>query len=107
MLRELATGILRLATKKAVEYAMRNQNQNLGAVFSIVNAMTEKADTRNWQSLPYSISYCRASLPVGVQNVALETTGKMQSNSSFTFNILKGQTTFYAFHNLESSAPSN
>ncbi len=102
MVRELASGIARLATKKAMEEVARNENENLGTIVSIVNAMTEKADTRNWQSLPYSISYCRIPLDEGMQQVALNTSGRMKHSVPFTFDIKKNQTTFFAFHNLES-----
>jgi len=105
MVREMATGLLRLATKKALEEAARNENENLGALVSIVNAMTEKADTRNWQSLPYSISYCRVPMPEGVHQVELQAQGKVKSTQPFEFHIKKGQTTFFAFHHLESSQP--
>ncbi len=102
MMREMAAGIARLATKKAMESIARNENENLGTIVSIVNAMTEKADTRNWQSLPYSISYCRVPLDEGTHNVQLEAGGRMDHSVPFTFNIKKGKTTFFAFHNLES-----
>ena len=103
MVREMAAGIARLAAKKAAEELARNENENLGTIVSIVNAMTEKADTRNWQSLPYSISYCRVPLNEGMNNVELNVDGRMQHSMPFTFDIKKGQTTFFAFHNLESS----
>jgi len=103
MVREMAAGIARLAAKKAAEELARNENENLGTIVSIVNAMTEKADTRNWQSLPYSISYCRVPLDEGMNNVELKVDGRMQHSMPFTFDIKKGQTTFFAFHNLESS----
>jgi len=102
MMREMASGIARLATKKALEELARSENENLGTVLSIVNAMTEKADTRNWQSLPYSISYCRVPLDEGTQTVELSTSGRMQNSVPFNFNIKKNKTTFFAFHNLES-----
>lgn len=102
MLREIASGIARLAAKKAMEAAVRNENENLGAILSIVNAATEQADTRNWQALPYSISYCRIPLSEGIHQVSLHTTGHINHEAPFTFNIKKGQTTFFAFHNLES-----
>ena len=105
MVREMATGLLRLATKKAMEEVARNENENLGALVSIVNAMTEKADARNWQSLPYSISYCRVPMPEGHHKVELQAQGRVKSTQPFEFTIKKGQTTFFAFHHLESSQP--
>ncbi|TAJ08121.1 hypothetical protein DMA11_21625 [Marinilabiliaceae bacterium JC017] len=102
MAREIANSIMRLATKKAMEAAARNENENLGAIVSIVNAMTEKADTRNWQSLPHSISYARIPLPEGTHQVDLQASGQANSTVPLEFNITKGQTTFFAFHHLES-----
>jgi uncharacterized protein len=105
MLRELGNSLLRLATKKAAEYAMRDQNKEMGAVVGIVNAFTEKADTRNWQTLPYSISYTRISLPEGKQQVDLKTRSSDNRNERsfpFTFDIKKGKTVFHTYQTMES-----
>ncbi len=104
MQREIGNALIRLATKKAAEYAMRDQNENLGTLVGVVNAVTEKADTRNWQTLPHSISYTRMSLPVGKQTI--KWTGKaikggQDKEQLFTFDIVKGRTTFQLFQSLE------
>lgn len=62
MIREMAASLLRLATKQSVEYVASKQNDWLGLAVGLVNAFTEKADTRNWQTLPYAISYTRVPL---------------------------------------------
>ena len=59
MLQEFARGLLRAALKKAAEQTLRKKDDRLGAVLGMVNALTEKADTRNWQTLPHSIYYSR------------------------------------------------
>ena len=101
MLREMGNNILRLATKQVVEQVGRSQNENLGTILSIVNAMTEKADTRNWQSLPYSISYAKIAMPPGNQTLELFQTGKnLQSTEKVEVTIHAGQTTFQVFHQL-------
>jgi hypothetical protein len=105
MLRELGTSLMRLATKKAAEYAMRDQNQNLGSVVGIVNAITEKADTRNWQTLPNTISYTRIELPVGTQEINLKLRSfdnKTIREQKFNFVIQKGKTVFQTYQNFES-----
>ena len=103
MVREIASGIARLVTKKAIEAAVRKQDETIGALVGILNAATENADTRNWQTLPYSISYARVPLSKGVHHVQLKATGSnLSSTSQFEFNIHKGQTTFFAFHQLNS-----
>lgn len=67
MVREMASSLLRLATKQSVEYVASKQNDWLGLAVGLVNAFTEKADTRNWQTLPYAISYTRIPLK-GAEN---------------------------------------
>ncbi len=104
MLRELSNSLLRLATKKAAEYAMRDQNQNVGSLVGIVNAITEKADTRNWQTLAYSISYTRVSLPPGPQEIKLKLRSfdnKIIREQKFNFVIEKGKTAFQSYQNFE------
>lgn len=104
MIREVGSGILRVATKRAIEHLARVENQNLGTIVSIVNAMTERADTRNWQSLPYSISYARVVLPEGEHQLTLEQNGVngRTSSENISVNIRAGRTTFKVFHQLSS-----
>ncbi|MCD4744743.1 MAG: hypothetical protein K8R58_00410 [Bacteroidales bacterium] len=103
MLREMANSLLRLATKKAMETAVRNENQDAGAAIGIINALTEKADTRNWQTLPYEIYYTRIFLPEGENTVELNTKAVNSSETqSFVFNIKRGKTYFQVFQSLES-----
>jgi len=99
MAREMGSAILRLATKKALEAIADNQDARLGTLINIVNTVTEKADTRNWQTLPYSISYARIPLKTGTNNLRLETyspTGSTEQTFSFTGK--KGKTYFQTFH---------
>ncbi|SFE60501.1 COG3014 family protein [Thermophagus xiamenensis] len=102
MLRELGNALLRVATKKAMEKAVNNENENLGTIVSIINTLTERADTRNWQSLPYSISYTRVYLPEGQHTINLNFEGEYVNNNTIDVNIKAGQTTFYTFHTMSS-----
>jgi hypothetical protein len=104
MLREMANSIARLATKKALELLANQEDENLGAVIGIANALTEKADTRNWQTLPYSISYARVPLKEGQNKVILEVSSPsgMKKTEDFTFSAKPGNTYFHYFHSLES-----
>ena len=93
MLQEFSKSLIRVALKKATEYAARKKNDDVGTAISIINFLTEKADTRNWQTLPHSIYYNRVFLPVGENNVTLEAEGKdFNDQKSFIFNIDKGET---------------
>lgn len=98
MWREMGNSLLRLATKKALEELASSRNKDLGAVISLVNAFTEKADTRNWQSLPYAISYGRLSLPEGEHEVAILPNGNVDHAVEQSVSIRKGKTSFFSFH---------
>ncbi len=107
MLREIGKSVARLVLKQAAEIVATNQNKDAGFVLSALNAITEKADTRNWQSLPHSIYYQRVSLTSGSHDVNLVTTGSNISKQSVDFKVEigKGESIFRTFHSLESSLP--
>ncbi|MBS1490366.1 MAG: hypothetical protein JSS93_07550 [Bacteroidetes bacterium] len=102
---EFSKALLRVAIKKAEENQIRKENETLGAIVGLLNAVTEKADTRNWQTLPHSISYCRIPLPEGNTNLhfVAQTPGGRQVDHPITLIILKGQTTFHTFTSLETA----
>jgi len=102
---EFSKALLRVAVKKTEENQIRKENETLGAIVGLLNAVTEKADTRNWQTLPHSISYCRISLPEGNANLhfVAQTPGGREVDHPITVSILKGQTTFHTFTSLETA----
>lgn len=109
MLLEVGKSLLRVAMKKAAEYQMRKENDNAGALVGLVNALTEQADTRSWQSIPHGIYYKRLSMPEGNQQVQLVTksgvNSGMEQTHTLNFDIKAGQTVFHTFHSLEMSGP--
>jgi len=101
-MREMAESLLRVAAKQAFEEVTRKENKNAGTILSILNAVTEKADTRNWQCLPYGISYARIPLTGGDNPLKLNvkmTTGKIVT-SDVSLKAKQGKTYFHAFHTL-------
>ncbi|MDO6737859.1 COG3014 family protein [Wenyingzhuangia sp. 2_MG-2023] len=74
-LREIGKVVLRLAAKKMSEKIIKDQNANLGALVGLFNAITEKSDTRNWQTLPNKIYYTRIPLEDQNTQVKIEATG--------------------------------
>lgn len=107
MLREFGTALLRVAIKKAAEYGVKQKNETLGALLGLAGALTENADTRNWQVLPHSIYYARLMLPPGEQTIRFvaQTARGERYEEEFTFNIRSGTTQFHAFHTLASGRP--
>ncbi|MGZ2368301.1 COG3014 family protein [Ancylomarina sp. YFZ004] len=103
MIRELANSILRLATKKALEEYARSKDDTLGTLLSIANALTEKADTRNWQTLPHGIYYTRIKLKPGNHKLILNLKSGVNGGhkQELDFNVKAGTTEFFTFQNLE------
>ncbi|MGB4972608.1 MAG: hypothetical protein WBO32_08110 [Cyclobacteriaceae bacterium] len=106
---EFSKALVRAALKKVTEYEMRKENKALGSLFGIINAITEKADTRNWQTLPHSIYYSRVPMKLGTNEVTLNLTsgadGKIDKHS-FTYVVESKGMLFHTFTSLESRSPS-
>jgi len=102
--RELGKALARLAIKKSIEKVARNEDQTLGTIISIVNAISEKADTRNWQSLPHTIYYARFTLPAGTHNLVFRRqtqTGEIYETTS-TIETIAGRMTFLVLNDPQS-----
>lgn len=106
LLKELSSSLTRLAVKKLTEAAIRpnekkddddknkseeekkkeekkrNQREALALGLQLFNFATEKADTRNWQSLPHTIYYTRLPLKMGENSFTLQLNGP--SSPSYT-----------------------
>lgn len=75
MVREFSGSLLRVAVKQGMKQAVSKGNEWLGLAVGLANAFTEKADTRNWQTLPYSVSYARIPLQAEENRIELQFTG--------------------------------
>ena len=107
MLKELATTLSRLAVKKIAEAAVRgkqssgddknktaeqkkkekkeeNTREAIALGLQLINFATEKADTRNWQSLPHSIYYVRVPLKKGMNELTLRLSGQSTRTITIT-----------------------
>jgi hypothetical protein len=105
MLWELSKSLLRVAIKKVTEYQIRQQNTILGTLVGVVNFATEKADTRNWQTIPHSISYTRIRLKAGDHILKFQPYGKSKKhapkNHTFPISVRSGQTIFYPLYTMQ------
>jgi hypothetical protein len=108
MLKELSSTLTRLAIKKLAEAAVRpkdvkddpkksaeekkkdqkqkNQQEALALGLQLFNFASEKADTRNWQSLPHTIFYTRIPLEKGANPVSLQLNGVSSPQTPVTVN---------------------
>ncbi len=104
---EMSKALVRAALKKVTEYELKKTDKTLGSVLGVLNAITEKADTRTWQTLPHSIYYSRVPLREGANTVALSLHPAEggDANHPFTFQVKKGEMIFHTFTSLESGYP--
>jgi hypothetical protein len=90
-LKEMSLALSRLAVKKLAEAAARPKKDDknkdtkeaLALAIQVFNFASEKADTRNWQSLPHTISYMRVPLQRGVNVLQISLSGQIPK----TFNL--------------------
>jgi len=82
--KEMAKSLTRLAIKKLAEAAARpkkddkkkDEKEAMATAIQIFSLVSEKADTRNWQSLPHTIWYTRIPLQQGVNVLQLNLTSQ-------------------------------
>lgn len=104
---EFSKALIRAALKKVTEYEVRKSDKALGSVLGMINAITEKADTRNWQTLPYQINYARVPLKVGTNEITFFVkSAREQTAHPFSYVATRGQTLFHTFTSLESKYPT-
>lgn len=88
MWRELSQSLTRLALKKLAEGAVATSKRDdkvkdkkedkrlaLSIGLQLFNVASEKADTRNWQSLPHTIYYARLPLQKGANTLTVDLSG--------------------------------
>jgi len=92
--------LTRLAVKKGAEYVLKeaakgtgkNGKDNavlegLGFGVQLYGLLSEKADTRNWQSLPSQISYTRIPLKLDENNIIIALKSEDGQNRTDTLHI--------------------
>ena len=88
-LKDMTKTLSRLAVKKIAEAAARanksekdkDEREAVAAAIQVFSFVTEKADTRNWQSLPHTILYTRIPLQSGTNELKINFSGPNQQNT--------------------------
>jgi hypothetical protein len=113
-LSEMSKVLTRLAVKKGAEYVLRQSAkgtgkngkdngllEGLGLGMQLYGLLSEKADTRNWQSLPATISYARIPLKKGQNTITLTLKGASGNDEVKTIEITgTGKMQFYNYASL-------
>lgn len=89
-LKDMSLTLSRLAVKKLAEAAARpkkddknkKEKEAVALAIQTFNFISEKADTRNWQSLPHTIYYTRVPLSKGNNTITLQL-----ANNPVTLNV--------------------
>jgi uncharacterized protein len=66
-------------TEKKKEDRINRAGEVAGLAMNIFNTINEKADTRNWQSLPAFVSYLRIPLHAGENTINISTNGAIKT----------------------------
>ena len=93
--KEMSTALSRLAVKKAAQYLVKGKEgaknkelrEGLSSLMDIYSAASEKADTRNWQTLPSEIYYVRLPLKKGENKVEINLNGTQGQSESKSFTV--------------------
>lgn len=89
----LGKTILRAVVKETAHQVAANKNQYAGLLVNIMNAVTEKADTRCWMSLAAQVRLVDIELEPGTYNVNYSSC----VTESATTEIKEGRTSFLIF----------
>ncbi|WEK19379.1 MAG: hypothetical protein P0Y49_21630 [Candidatus Pedobacter colombiensis] len=112
--KEMSKVLTRLAVKKSAEYVLKESSKGtgkngkddallkgLGIGMQLYSLFSEKADTRNWQSLPANINYTRIPLQKGNNIITLNLKSASGSEESRTIEITgTGKLQFYNYSTL-------
>ncbi len=113
MLSEAGKVLARLAVKKMAEYTLRESAkqsngqtntllEGLGYGMQLYSLLSEKADTRSWQSLPGSISYARIPLKKGDNTVKITLKNPQGADEVKTITVNgNGRMQFYNYASLK------
>ncbi|WP_281987912.1 COG3014 family protein [Aquimarina aggregata] len=94
--REIGNVALRLVTKKTSEYLLKSKDELSGNLLGIFNAITEGADTRNWQSLPEHIHYSRVPVKQGKNKLDVVLEDRYNNTTTKSIPIQKSGSLVFA-----------
>jgi len=106
--------LTRLAVKKSAEYLLKESSkgsgkngkdnsllEGLGFGMQLYSLLSEKADTRNWQSLPAVVNYTRIPLKQGMNSITLQLKTSSGAEETKTIQITgNGKLQFYNYATL-------
>ncbi|MBS1636699.1 MAG: hypothetical protein JST26_12355 [Bacteroidetes bacterium] len=106
-LKEMTYTTSRIVLRKLAEAEIKKQNELAGALFDVAGLVVEKADTRNWQSLPSQISYTRIPLtPNSTNTLNLQLNSMNGPSKTDAIRVdAKSRLQFLDYHTLQHLPP--
>ena len=103
----LARAAVKYVIGKSVSRKVEESSGNaLGVVsqitFNLYNSLSEKADTRGWNTLPDTVLMARFYLPKGKQTITinyLSKSGRILDSQTIEIDIVEGKKNFYVVRN--------
>ncbi|HTE28610.1 COG3014 family protein [Flavitalea sp.] len=94
-IKDMSLALSRLAVKKLAEIAARpkedaknkNEKEALAMAIQVFALASEKADTRNWQSLPHTIYYSRVPLAPGANVLKFNTSASGKASEAMDLAV--------------------
>lgn len=91
--KELGVALVRAGVKQAVSKTVSKKNEYVGLAIAITQSITEKADTRNWQTLPAQVKIIDMELDEGNHSL------KLPNGDVISFDIQANKTHFISVKN--------
>ena len=91
--------------KMTITHKDYGSEHTFSAISSTAGVLSEKADTRNWQSLPYEIHYIRIPVPGGTSQVKVRLTSPVRNQvyiQNMDVSVKPGETKFYLLNTVDS-----
>lgn len=94
-LKDMSKALSRIAIKKIAEAAARpkkddknkDEKEAIATAIQLFSLISEKADTRNWQTLPHTILYTRIPLQTGTNQIQVNFGGPNQQAKPITLVV--------------------
>ena len=105
MLWEFSRSLLRVAIREVAEEVTRKKSKALGLIADVAGTLSERSDTRCWQTLPSAIHYTRIRLPAGKQTLTLQLSNEsgVRTQDTLRFHIRPSRLHFYSLSSIESA----
>lgn len=83
----LGQALARVALRQIAAMAAGQKNELVGVGIALAGFALEKADTRNWQTLPHSVYYTRVFIPEGKKEINVKVSGNDQQTKTVPVKV--------------------